>query len=160
MSETVIGIDPGLTGSVAILSRAGEVLLLEDLPTIANGQSAKVGRKIDPAGLADLLKPYTRNTRVILERVSARPGQGTASIFSLGDSNGCIRGVLATLEIPTVFSPPTKWKPYFHLGNDKEQARSKAIELFPGMASRLQRKADHNRAEALLLAEWGRRTQG
>jgi hypothetical protein len=80
-----IGIDPGLTGAVAVLDEGGAVVLLEDLPVMAAGSGgAKVKRRADPAGLFKLLQPYRdRATVALLEAIAARPGQGVASVFSL-----------------------------------------------------------------------------
>lgn len=148
-----IGIDPGLTGAIAILDDHGGLLSLEDLPVIANGKgSARVTRQLDPAGLAKLLPPCTKGISVALERVAARPGQGVASVFSLGDSFGCIRGVLAALELPVEIVTPATWKKHHQLGSDKEQARAKAIQLYPH--ADLHRVKDHNRSEATLIARW------
>lgn len=148
-----VGIDPGLTGAIAILDGHGDLVALDDLPVIANGKgSARVTRQLDPAGLAKLLPPYTSGITVALERVAARPGQGVSSVFSLGDSFGCIRGVLAALDMPVEIVTPATWKKHYQLGSDKEQARAKAIQLYPH--ADLHRVKDHNKAEAALIARW------
>lgn len=149
-----LGIDPGLSGAVAILDPAGGVALLEDLPTLASGTGkARVSRRLDPAALVRLLEPFHNRIRLAaLEAVAARPGQGTASIFSLGDSFGTIRAVLACTGLSVALVSPVEWKRHYRLDCDKERARARAIELFP-MAD-LGRKKDHNRAEALLLARY------
>jgi crossover junction endodeoxyribonuclease RuvC len=153
MTPLFVGIDPGLTGAVAVLDHGGNLLALDDLPVIANGKGgSRVTRQIDPAGLAALLPPHSMNVSVALERVAARPGQGVSSVFSLGDSYGCIRGVVAALGMAVEIVTPATWKKRFQLTNDKEVSRAKATELYP--AAGLHRVKDHNRAEALLLARW------
>lgn len=149
-----IGVDPGLSGAVAILDQAGGLVLLEDLPTVANGSGrAKVTRRVDPAGLARLLLPYgDRAALGVLESVSARPGQGVSSVFSLGDTFGAVRAVLACTGVSVALVSPAEWKRHYRLDGDKERSRARAVELFPG--ADLHRKADHNRAEALLLARF------
>jgi len=148
-----IGVDPGLSGAVAVLDDTGDLALLSDLPTLAAGKGAKISRRLDPAGLARLLEPYRgKVTLALVEQVAARPGQGVASVFSLGDSFGTIRAVLACLAVPVRLVPPAEWKRAYRLDSDKERARAKAIELFP--SADLHRKADHNRAEALLMARF------
>jgi crossover junction endodeoxyribonuclease RuvC len=149
-----IGIDPGLSGAVAILDQGGGLVLLEDLPTVASGSGkAKVQRRIDPAGLSRLLGPYQdRAALAVLEAVAARPGQGVASVFSLGDTFGAVRAVLACMGVSVALVSPAEWKRCFRLDGDKERSRARAIELFP--CADLHRKADHNRAEALLLARY------
>jgi crossover junction endodeoxyribonuclease RuvC len=149
----VLGVDPGLSGAAALLDHSGGLVLLADLPTVASGKGAKVGRRIDAAGLARLLNPHRQHIKLaVLEQVAARPGQGVSSVFSLGDSFGAIRAVLACLGIPARLVAPAEWKKSYRLDSDKERARARAIELFPG--ADLTRKADHNRAEALLLARY------
>lgn len=144
----VVGIDPGLSGAVAVLDAHLSVLVLEDMPTMGKGKS---GNQVNPAALAEILQPYA-GAHAALERVGAMPGQGVSSMFSLGDSYGTARAVLAVLGMPVEIVTPTVWKKHYHLDSDKERSRTKAIELFPGAS--LHRKKDHGRAEALLLARW------
>jgi len=151
----IIGIDPGLTGAIAFIGRFGYVV--EDLPTIANGKgNAKVKRQIDAGELANIIKLHDNDEkieRVYLERVSAMPKQGASSVFSLGDTYGAIRAVIATLQLPLELITPQTWKRMYRLKSDKELCRAKAIELFPKCDLSL--KKDHNRAEALLIANYG-----
>ncbi len=154
MASTYIGIDPGLTGALSVLDPKGKVLLLEDLPVMASGGGV-VKSQLNPAGIAELLKPFAKDARAALERTTAMPEQGVASMFSMGDSYGVLRAVLAVLRIPTEVETPAKWKRAMALTADKELSRARAIQLFPEVS--LRRKKDHNRAEALLLAEWLRR---
>lgn len=150
----IVGIDPGLTGAIAFLSGNGP--MVEDLPVIANGTNAKVKNVINGAALAGLLRLYSMDIKVAyVEKVSTMPGQGVASNGSLMHSAGVIDGVLSTLGIPVVLVSPAKWKRAMGLTTDKEASRATAQRLFPTMP--LARKKDHNRAEALLLAEYGRR---
>ncbi len=93
----------------------------------------------------------------IIEKVSARPGEAPSGAFSFGFSSGCISGVLGALRVPVTTVSPVTWKKSMGLGADKDLSRSRALELFPSVANRLSRKLDHDRAEALLMAEWGRR---
>jgi crossover junction endodeoxyribonuclease RuvC len=155
-----IGIDPGLSGAVAILDQGGGLVLLDDLPTVASGSGkAKVGRRVDPAGLSQLLAPFRdRAALAVLEAVAARPGQGVASVFSLGDTFGAVRAVLACMGLSVALVSPTEWKRHYRLDGDKERSRARSIELFPD--ADLHRKADHNRAEALLLALFARQRDG
>ena len=151
MTTLFVGIDPGLSGGIAALDGNGAVHLLDDLPTILRG-SGRVKRELDPAGLVLLLRPIAADIRVaVVETVASRPGQGVASVFSLGHSLGVIHGVLSALGIPTTTTTPAKWKRQMGLtGTDKEVSRALASRLFP--AADLRRKRDHNLAEALLLA--------
>lgn len=150
----ILGIDPGLTGALALLDHTGRVVMSEDLPTIARGSSAKVKREINPAGLLHLLRIYSKDIKcAVVEQVASRPVQGVASVFSLGHSYGTITATLAVLGIPVHLVAPTTWKRHAGLSSDKEQARALATRLYPSID--LHRKADHNRAEALLIARYG-----
>lgn len=150
----IIGIDPGITGAVARISNSSSIQV-EDMPIMAKGKgSSKVKNQVNAAALYDLLKGWAGFSGVVYcERISAMPGQGVASMFSMGDSFGVIRGVCASIGIPIVFITPPQWKKYFGLGKDKEICRAKAIEIFPYMP--LAKKKDHNKAEALLIAKYG-----
>jgi crossover junction endodeoxyribonuclease RuvC len=148
-----LGIDPGLTGAVAALDQDHQVVMLEDLPTVTRG-GGRVRREVDPAGLAHLLRPIAGEIRMaIVEQVASRPGQGVASVFSLGHTTGAIVGVLAALAVPYQMTTPRSWKKAAGLTADKDHARTLATRLYPTV--NLSRVKDHNRAEALLLARHG-----
>ena len=91
----------------------------------------------------------------IVESVSAMPGQGVSSTFKFGAAYGTVRGVIAALEIPVHLVTPGKWKKHFRLSADKEQARALALRLFPASSQHFERKKDHGRAEAALIARYG-----
>jgi len=146
--KTIAGIDPGLTGAVAFIDSYGYAEV-HDAPV--------VNRDMNASGMADLLKGWVVDLAII-ERVGAMPKQGVSSTFKFGFGCGVWRGVLAALEIPVVLVTPTTWKSEFHLcGKPKDASREVALQLFPSLSSELARKKDHGRADALLLAEWGRR---
>lgn len=156
----IIGIDPGITGAIAIIDSDGNLERVEDLPVMAKGKGkSKSKNQINAAGLAALINDMRkdgfgkRTVTVYLERVSSMPGQGMASTFSLGDTFGCIRGVCAALNIPVELISPQSWKKHYGIKKDKEIARAKAIELYP--EAPLHRKKDQNRAEAILIARYG-----
>ena len=149
----IIGIDPGITGAIAVLFDDGKSIV-HDIPVMANGKGkGKVKNSVNGGALVQLLRCFD-GAEVFLERVSAMPGQGVSSMFSMGDSFGCIRGVIAACGMPVHIITPQSWKKHYRLGSDKEVCRAKAIELFPG--AELSRKKDHNRAEALLIAKYGK----
>jgi crossover junction endodeoxyribonuclease RuvC len=154
-----IGIDPGLTGAIA----TNDDGYVYDIPVVARGGVVK--HEVDAGALAAMLRAIKiaakatddEGCTAVLERTSAMPGQGVGSMFSMGDTRGVIRGVLAALEIPYVEVAPSAWKAKLGLtGADKEASRALAKKLYPEMALLLARKKDHNRAEALLLAYYGR----
>lgn len=150
----IIGIDPGLSGAIAAIHE-GILLGVKDIPVMANGKGkSKVKNQVNAAELKRILNDFIGlGTVVYLERISSMPGQGVASMFSMGDTFGCIRGVCAALDMQVEIITPRKWKKYYNLGSDKEVVRAKAIELYP--IAPLSRKKDHNRAEAILIAKYG-----
>ena len=92
---------------------------------------------------------------VVVEQVSAMPGQGVTSMFNFGQSFGVIKGICSAMQLSTHFVRPAKWKKYFSLlKTEKEASRSKAIEIFPYISSKLSRKKDSNKADAILIASF------
>ena len=145
-----IGIDPGLSGAIAILY-GDDSYEVFDIPIMSKGFGA-VKNEINAGGMKEILAGaiVAGNAVAVLERVNAMPGQGVSSVFSLGDSFGVCRTVLACLVIPTIYVAPTMWKKHYGLTSDKEQARALAIRLFPKADLKLKKHID--RAEALLMA--------
>jgi len=149
---TTIGIDPGISGAIAWI-RYGKVLKVEDMPTIP--KSTGKGLQVDAHGLSSLLSG-NGSCAVIIESVSAMPGQGVTSMFSFGKSAGIIEGILAAYEIPYSFVRPQAWKKKFGLsGKDKDASRGLCLREHPEVADRLTRKKDNGRADAILIAKYG-----
>ena len=94
-----------------------------------------------------------QNLRVIIEQVSAMPGQGVTSMFNFGQSFGILKGICSAMQLPMYFVRPAKWKKYFGLiKSEKDASRTKAIEMFPYFSSQLSKKKDSNKADAILIA--------
>lgn len=148
MMTSVVAIDPGLSGGVAFVSRSGDLIDALDTPTIGEGTQ----RRINAAGLADILRSHGPFRLAVIEQVGARPGQGVSSMFRFGQSLGTALGVVGALAIPVHHVTPAKWKKAICLSSDGEQSRARAIETWPDLADLFARKKDHNRAEAALLA--------
>lgn len=152
MTDYYIGIDPGITGAIAVLDSNAKFVTLIDMPVMAKGKGhSKIKNQVNPVALYESLAPY-KSSIALLEQVNAMPAQGVSSMFSLGDTFGSIRSVLATLYIPVELVSPQTWKKFYKLPADKEIARAKAIQLFPEAS--LHRKKDSDRAEALLMAKY------
>ena len=151
----IIGIDPGLSGGIAVLDN-NKVLELFDMPVMADGKKNK--KQLNSALLAKLIKESTSNTSesaVIVEQVNAMPGQGVTSMFNFGQTFGAIKGICATLELPIFFVRPSKWKKHFELINSsKDASRTKAIEMYPHLAQELSKKKDVNKSDAILIARF------
>lgn len=149
-----IGIDPGITGAVAIL-KDGKYHALLDMPTFAKGGSGKVKTEVSPTAIKHFIREETDSSsycKAIIERVNSMPGQGSATVFSLGDSFGAARAVLACMDIPYMDVTPQVWKKYYGLTSDKELSRALASKLFP--EAELHLKKHHDRSEALLMANY------
>ena len=150
----IIGIDPGLTGAIAIVGHSGSIPVLLDLPVVSklSGKGNELSARLLLAALsahrADIDAAY-------VERVHAMPGQGVTGMFSLGRTVGVIDGILASLGIQTIYVEPSRWKRDLVLtGKEKDAARTMAISLYPEAATNLARKKDIGRADALLIAHW------
>lgn len=150
-----IGIDPGLYGAVGVLTENGPAVF--DMPTILKGASGTVKFEIDAGALHRIISPYT-GARAALERVSSRPENAGASVFSLGDSYGVARAILASTNCATTYVTPQAWKKHFKLTSDKEESRAMAARLYPTVDLHLKKYAD--RAEALLIATYLKEISG
>ena len=151
----ILGCDPGQTGAIAAYDGA-IITGLIDMPTMTrlHGQ----GQQVDPYTLATEILDLCggRNATVVIEAVSAMPGQGVSSMFRFGESVGVVLGVLGALQMPVRWVTPQRWKKAAGIvGKDKDAARSLAIQLHPEVADMLTRKKDHNRGESILIARFG-----
>ena len=96
-----------------------------------------------------------KDIRVVIEQVSAMPGQGVTSMFNFGQSFGILKGICSAMQLPMYFVRPAKWKKYFNLiKSEKDASRTRAIEIFPYFSSQLSKKKDSNKADAILIANF------
>ena len=151
----IIGIDPGLSGAIAILEN-NKVVGIYDMPVMAEGKKNK--RQLNSAQLVNIIKDNI-NTKeeitVVVEQVNAMPGQGVTSMFNFGQTFGAIKGVCAALNLSIFFVRPSKWKKYFELLNSsKDSSRTKGIEMYPSLSSQLSKKKDVNKSDAILIARF------
>ena len=146
MTSRIIGIDVGsASGAWGIVH--GSSITCGDLPVVDGN--------VSPAHLYHALLAHKPDYAVV-EKVNAFPGQGVSSVWKFAQAYGSVLACLACAGIPIHLVTPTVWKKHYNLpGKDKEKARALAIRLFPTVEG-LSRKKDHNRAEAVLLAEYGR----
>ena len=153
----IIGIDPGISGSICFL-KDGKILDVLDMPTMADGKKNKKqvnGSQIYNEISKKISEEQNQNVRVIIEQVSAMPGQGVTSMFNFGQSFGILKGICAAMQLPMYFVRPAKWKKYFNLINsEKDASRTKAIEIFPYFSSQLSKKKDSNKADAILISNF------
>jgi len=151
----IIGIDPGLSGAIAVLEDI-KVLSLFEMPVMAEGKKNK--RQLNSAQLVNIIKENTNGDEeiaVIVEQVNAMPGQGVTSMFNFGQTFGAIKGVCAALGLPIFFVRPSKWKKHFELINSsKDASRTKVIEMYPSFSKQLAKKKDVNKSDAILIARF------
>ena len=153
----LIGIDPGISGSICFFED-GKILEVLDMPTMVDGKKNKRqvnGAQIYNEILNRINKTQNDEIRVIIEQVSAMPGQGVTSMFNFGQSFGILKGICSAMQLPMYFVRPVKWKKYFGLINsEKDASRTKVIEMFPYFSSQLSKKKDSNKADAILIANF------
>ena len=153
----IIGIEPGLSGGIAILDDL-KIFDIYDMPIMSEGKKNK--NQLNSAQLVNIIKKNlipNGNTFLIVEQVSAMPGQGVTSMFNFGQTFGSIKGICAALNLPIFFVRPAKWKKHFDLINSsKDASRTKVIEMYPSISPRLSKKKDVNKADAILIARYFR----
>ena len=153
----IIGIDPGISGSICFFED-GKILDVLEMPTMTDGKKNKKqvnGAQIYNEILTKIGGVEKQNLRVIIEQVSAMPGQGVTSMFNFGQSFGILKGICSAMQLPMYFVRPAKWKKYFGLiKSEKDASRTKAIEMFPYFSSQLSKKKDSNKADAILIASF------
>ena len=153
----IIGIDPGISGSICFFED-GKILDVLEMPTMTDGKKNK--KQVNGAQIYNEISIKIRgiekqNLRVIIEQVSAMPGQGVTSMFNFGQSFGILKGICSAMQLPMYFVRPAKWKKYFGLiKSEKDASRTKVIEMFPYFSSQLSKKKDSNKADAILIASF------
>ncbi len=153
----IIGIDPGISGSICFLDN-GKILDVIEMPTMTDGKKNK--KQVNGSQVYNeiikRIKQFEKNQiRVVIEHVSAMPGQGVTSMFNFGQSFGILKGICTAMQLPMYFVRPAKWKKYFNLLNsEKDASRTRAIEIFPYFSPQLSRKKDSNKADAILIASF------
>ena len=153
----IIGIDPGITGSICFF-KDGKIIDVIEMPNMPEGKKNK--RQVNGAQvyheISLRIKNFDKkNIKVVIEQVSAMPGQGVTSMFNFGQSFGILKGICAAMQLSMYFTRPAKWKKYFNLINcEKDASRTKAIEVFPYFADHLSKKKDSNKADAILISSF------
>ena len=153
----VIGIDPGLSGSICFFQE-GKIIDVIEMPTMTEGKKNK--KQVNGSQIFNEISERIKNIdkkdiKVVIEQVSAMPGQGVTSMFNFGQSFGILKGICSAMQLPMYFVRPAKWKKYFSLINsEKDASRTRAIEIFPYFSIHLSRKKDSNKADAILIASF------
>ena len=153
----IIGIDPGISGSICFFEN-GKIIDVIEMPTMNEGKKNK--KQVNGAQIFYEISKRTKsiekeNIKVVIEQVSAMPGQGVTSMFNFGQSFGILKGICSAMQLPIYFVRPAKWKKYFNLINsEKDASRTRAIEIFPYFSSNLSKIIDSNKAVAILIASY------
>ena len=153
----IIGIDPGISGAICFLNN-GKIIDVIEMPNMADGKKNK--KQVNGSQIfnevSEKIKDLKKDEiKVVIEQVSAMPGQGVTSMFNFGQSFGILKGICSAMNLPMYFVRPAKWKKYFNLINaEKDASRTKAIEIFPYFSSNLSKKKDANKADAILIASY------
>ena len=165
----IIGIDPGISGAICFIKN-GKIIDVVEMPSMAEGKKNK--RQVNGAEVTNIFNKVINTNhdkmgsrdenevKVVIEHVTAMPGQGVTSMFNFGQSFGVIKGICAALKLPIYFVRPVKWKKYYNLiKTNKDASRTKVIEIFPYISSKIPRKKDSNKADSILIAKYFEETQ-
>ncbi len=152
----IVGIDPGISGSICFFEE-GKILDVIEMPVMTDGKKNK--KQVNGAQIYNeifkRIDTSHKDIRVVIEQVSAMPGQGVTSMFNFGQSFGILKGICSAMQLPMFFVRPAKWKKYFNLINSqKDASRTRAIEIFPYFSAQLSKKKDSNKADAILIASF------
>ena len=153
----IIGIDPGISGSICFF-QDGEIKDVVEMPTMIEGKKNK--KQVNGPQIFNEISEKIKNIdkkdiKVVIEHVTAMPGQGVTSMFNFGQSFGILKGICSAMQLSVYFVRPAKWKKYFNLINsEKDASRTRAIEIFPYYSSHLSKKKDSNKADAILIASF------
>ena len=152
----IIGIDTGISGSICFFED-GKILEVIEMPVMTEGKKNK--KQVNGAQIYNEFSKKINGKgdeiRVVIEQVSAMPGQGVTSMFNFGQSFGILKGICSAMQLPMFFVRPAKWKKYFNLINsEKDASRTRAIEIFPYFSTQLSKKKDSNKADAILIASF------
>ena len=148
----VLGVDPGLTGALAVIETSLDLLSVRDMPVAKSGTGTR--REVVPVLLAELIRAWRPDVAWV-EKVHAMPKQGVSSTFTFGLGYGVVLGVLAALDVPVRLVAPGTWKRGLGLDAAKQGSRAMAMRVFPREAALFARVRDDGRAEAALLAGYG-----
>jgi crossover junction endodeoxyribonuclease RuvC len=148
----LMSIDPGLSGAIAVF--IDDVLIdIVDTPTHELTRNNKTKRQISASALAGIFTQH-RPDHVVVEKVTAMPGNGATSMFSFGRSFGVIEGIVGAFEIPATYVMPAVWTKAIGRGLGKDASRARACELYPAHQQKFARVKDDGRADAVLIGAW------
>lgn len=149
-----LGIDPGLSGALALYDLNTGELNTGPMPTLKAGTGSK--RVIDEASIAKIIDNWSNNIiKVVIEKVHAMPKQGVTSTFNFGMGYGLVKGIIVANFIPIEYVTPQKWKKILRVPASKDGARERASQMFPLYSDQWKLKKEDGRAEAAMIAYYG-----
>lgn len=154
----ILGVDPGCYGALALLCDNGRYLGVWDMPILLLRRGKTDKAEVDGVELARLLRGLYRDDIVVLEQVGGLPGQSAPAAFNFGRAAGAVEYAAKALGLRVETVAPVTWKKALRVNEGKDGSRALAMRMWPEKADLFKRKKDDGRAEAALIAEWGRRT--
>ena len=156
----ILGVDPGITGALALYDTDTGALDVCDMPSVAvRGKNGKTKRHLHEKRLCAAVRDFLPIDEAIIELVHAMPRQGVTSMFRFGEAAGLIRGIVVALGVPVSMVAPATWKRVVGLNSDKNLSRITAKAVFPACEKDFTLVKYADRAEAALLA-WGYHNRG
>ena len=148
----LVGIDPGLSGAIALAGP--DNVSAWDMPLLNDGTK----KQLDLLNIIDLLKSFPETSKVVLEKAQPMPRDGSMGSFRYGEVYGALKALIVSMKLPLIEVAPITWKTKIvGKGKDKDASRMLVMQLFPQLSKQFQIKKSHNRAEAILLTEYGKR---
>lgn len=153
----ILGIDPGLSGAIALYLPDSDTLFVADVPTHELKRNGKLRREPDVQGICNIVADCaSRHTLTVwIEHVSAMPGEGAVGAFTFGKIVGLLTGVCAANRLVIERVTPSVWKRALAVPSDKDGARARASQLMPAHSRNWPLKKHDGRAEASLIALYG-----
>lgn len=149
----ILGVDPGISGGLALVGRNGTLFAAEAMPVLRNAVPT-----IDVRRLSEFLRAADgAEVFGYVERAQAMPRQGVSSAFSYGVIFGSILTALADVGIGYELVSPAKWKRDLGLDGDKRRSVDRVGQLYPTFPVK---RSEDGIAEAILLARWGAGIRG
>lgn len=159
----IIGLDPGLSGGVALMTDEGKLLEVYAMPVTEKSELRfNFKSEVDGRQLFNIIRGehwgWGEGQSAFIEKVSAAPSQGVVSMFTFGQAYGTALGVLQALGFEVHKVSPSVWKTSMGLSRDKAQSLKMASKLWPEFDHVWRLKKNDGLAEAALIAEYGRKT--
>lgn len=150
-NSTYMAVDPGTTGCLAVMDADAGYIDHLPMPVTRLGRR----KRVNGAAIRSWMDQWDIR-HAFVERVQSMPRQGVASTFTFGHSAGLVEGVITGAGIPLTLVAPQQWKRHAGLiGSDKDSARARAVQLYPGLRSLDAKAKGQALADALMIGRYG-----